>query len=374
MAKLIQSKTSPNLIGGLAISFTTILLCLLGLEIGLEHFSANPYQWDKRLMFYSEGAVFQNQEWGGFVYRPKAQIHSLTFYITDTNVPELTKEYEYDLRTNSSGLVQSDDIDPSRPSIVFLGDSYTEGQGAPPWFYQFESYWPKDAKYQVINGGILGTGFETWRRLYETICARAQVKKIVFIFISSDWIRPVWQFTDQDLQCLKSASACKGSDNYFGLPENPVEANFQINRIARARTDYLAQRKREQNIFKASAIYQRLLWPAYNMWWPRRKAEEEVNFEQSESAILAIANELGAHNLLFIHLPQKDELNSGMASEGRRGRDFIRTNGFAFVDGFKQCGLKMTDFHLHDGHPNASGYEKISKCIDHSVRQEIPPL
>jgi hypothetical protein len=369
-----EHKRRPSLLSGVAVSFVTICLCLLGLEIGLEHSSFNPYQWDKRLMFFSGGSVFQNQKWGGFVYQPNARIHSLTYYITDQNIPNLTKEYEYEVRTNSSGLVQAADLDKSRPSIIFLGDSYTEGQGADPWFYQLESSWLKSSKYQVINGGILGTGFETWERLYQSLAITSKINKIVIIFISSDWIRSVWQFSDQDLECLKSAALCKGSDNFYGLPDNQNEADLQINRIARARIDYLAVRKKEQNILKTSAIYQRLLWPAYNMWSPRRKAEDEMNFEKSKNAILSMATAVGSNNLMFIHLPQKDELNSGIVSEGRRGRDFIRRHGFVLVDGFEKCGLKVTDYHLHDGHPNSSGYSKIAECVDRSVREVFHPF
>jgi hypothetical protein len=369
-----EHKRGPSLLSGMAVSLVTICFCLLGLEIGLEHSSFNPYQWDKRLMFFSGGSVFQNQQWGGFVYQPNARIHSLTYYITDPNAPKLAKEYEYEIRTNSSGLVQVADIDTSRPSIMFLGDSYTEGQGAVPWFYKLESRWPKGAKYQAINGGILGTGFETWERLYRSLSTTAKINKIVVIFISSDWIRAVWQFSGQDLECLKLAALCTGSDNFYGLPDNPAEADQQINRIARARIDYLARRKREQSILKTSAIYQRLLWPAYNIWSPRRKAEDEMNFEKSKNAILSMATALGSNNLLFIHLPQKDELNSGIISEGRRGRDFIHRNGFVLVDGFEKCGLNATDYHLRDGHPNSSGYDKIAECVDRSVREVFHPF
>ena len=48
-------------------------------------------------------------------------------------------------------------------------------------------------------------------------------------------------------------------------------------------------------------------------------------------------------------------------------RDFIRQNGFAFVDGFEKCGLTAADFLIHDGHPNAQGYGKISACVESAV-------
>src|SRR5262249_22515174 len=138
-------------------------------EIFLRYSYSPPYQWDLRLTFLSEGEVYQNKDWGGFVYAPDARIRLLTYYIVEPSVPKLAKEFEYDIVTNSYGLVQRSEIDSSKPSLFLLGNSYTEGQGASPWFYDFEARWPKDSRYQVINGGIQGTGIEAWEKLYRDI-------------------------------------------------------------------------------------------------------------------------------------------------------------------------------------------------------------
>ena len=370
-----ENNRKPSLLSGITLSLVTTVLCLLGIESALKYYLAPPaYQWDRRLMFFSEGSVFKNQQWGGFVYQPNARIHSQTFYITDPNVPKLVREYSYEIRTNSTGLVQLADIVASQPSILFLGDSYTEGQGARPWFYRLEAQWPKQAQYQIINGGILGAGFQAWEHLYKDISKITEISKIVIIFISDDWIRPIWRFSEHDLECLKSAAQCTGSDNFFGLPEHPVEMDVQIHRIARARVDYLARRTSALNIVKRSVIYQRLLLPAYHRWWPYRRAEEERQFEESKKALLNIVKKIGPQNLLFIQLPQKNELDSGPGFMGGKGREFIRRQGFSFVDGFEKCGLKMTDFHLHDGHPNVKGYMKVAECVNGSVREAFRPL
>ena len=128
-------RLANNMVGGL-ISLVTTLLLISALELFLRYSYTPPYHWDLRLTFFSEGEVYQNKSWGGFVYAPDARIHLLTYYIVEPSVPTLAKEFEYDIATNSYGLVQRNAISPSKPSILFLGNSYTEGVGAaigPRW-------------------------------------------------------------------------------------------------------------------------------------------------------------------------------------------------------------------------------------------------
>ena len=92
--------------------------------------------------------------------------------------------------------------------------------------------------------------------------------------------------SDRDLDCLKQPTQCDGSNNFLGLPTNPADAENQIHRIAIERVNYVA---RKQNVLEKSAIYQRLLHPAYSRWWPYRKSETEAQFEKSKNAIREMA-------------------------------------------------------------------------------------
>jgi len=311
--------------------------------------------------------VFRNMSWGGFVYEPDSRIHERVLYITDPKRTEVVDEYDYWLRTNSSGLVQSSNVIPAKPAIIFLGDSYTEGQGALPWFYELEKRWPQTDPYQIINGGLLGTGFEAWQRLFTNLPITNRNKKVVIIFISDDWTRPVWQFATRDLECLQSADQCGGTNNFLGLPDSPSKADIEIHRIASERVRYLGG---IGALIGSSAIYQMLWRPAFYGLWPVSK--ERTQFEKSKLAIKSLADAVGKENVLLIQLPQKDELLSGMKNRlTEQGLKFIKDSGFRFVDGFGKCRLTIADFHIHDGHPNAGGYAKIVDCVDQSVRNSF---
>ena len=381
---LARPKPKPSFLSGAAVSVATIVLSLLAIDKAAEMYLPDPdYQLDGGLMFFSEGAVFQNKSWGGFLYEPNAQITARTIYITNPGLSTaadeyhpitLVDEYAYQITTNSAGLVQLADINSTKPAIIFLGDSFTEGQGASPWFYELERRWPKTSSYQIINGGIFGTGFEAWERLYNSLLSTAKIEKIVIIFISGDWGRPIWQISQHDLECIQSPSRCDGTNKFYGLFHDPAEAEAEIHGLAVEHVKYVVEKKRQQNIFRASAIYQRLLKPGYLLWSPFRTAESEAQFERSKTAIQKMAGAVGAKNILFIHLPGRGELASRLDYFSKRGRDFIRQSGFSFVDGFKECQLTISDYHTHDGHPNAAGYHKIENCIERSVKESFPPV
>lgn len=125
--------------------------------------NANSGKSNRYMLFgaSSGGSAFQNLD-TIFTYKPNAVIHAEAFYdIKNT----LLKEYDYQFKTNNLGLVQGQDVDLNKDSLLLLGDSFTEGQGASPWFERLIQ--AKQNGLQLINGGLLGTGFEQWGLLHD---------------------------------------------------------------------------------------------------------------------------------------------------------------------------------------------------------------
>ncbi len=83
-----------------------------------------------RVVFFDgSGSIFRNQG-DIFTYIPHNDVRNLTAFFFDN---ELRIEYDYHLRTNNLGLVQDVDTIAERESLLLLGDSFTEGQGAEQW-------------------------------------------------------------------------------------------------------------------------------------------------------------------------------------------------------------------------------------------------
>ena len=124
-------------------------------------------------MLFEEGLVFKNHE-KIFKYHPKKRILSQTFYNVNN---KWHKEYDYEIITNNFGLVQKNDIIKNTPSILFLGDSFVEGQGSDAWINKFNGFYKN---YQVINGGIMGTGPQQFELLEDHISKNFKIEKLFF--------------------------------------------------------------------------------------------------------------------------------------------------------------------------------------------------
>jgi len=202
------------------------------------------------------------------------------------------------------------------------------------------------------------------------------IRKAVIIFISDDWRRPIMQYPVPMLRCLQSPRNCSGGDILYGIPDDQVEADAEIARLARQRAVFVANAGRLKARSERVALYHRLLKPIYQRAKayirPRPPAEDAI-FENSRRALMDIVGGLGAENVLLIHLPQKEELDHGPNGMSLKERDVVRQAGLKLVDGFTACGLAPQDFLVHDGHPNAGGYHKIALCVERAVTEAWHP-
>jgi hypothetical protein len=104
-----------------------------------------------------------------------------------------------------------------------------------------------------------------------------------------------------------------------------------------------------------------------------RNAKVALRIEQSldnnTAAARSLVEMLGIENVVFMHLPQKDEITYGLSSFGRKVREFLTDSRYHWVDGASLCGLTVQDYHEHDGHPNSAGYGKIRECVKSVLTQ-----
>jgi hypothetical protein len=186
--------------------------------IGLALSKHGEYKVDQRIMFFGGGnKIFENRN-EIFTYSSNKDMSHLAVYFCDY---DFVVEYNYRFHTNNFGLVQDADIAPNVNSMLLLGNSFTEGQGAAPWFRHVAGE-IGNLGYQAINGGLWGTGFGQWSKLNTYLNSKSiRIQKIVVLFISDDYNRDIWQFPDQVLQCLSVASNCRGDEGVYPLP--PVE-------------------------------------------------------------------------------------------------------------------------------------------------------
>jgi hypothetical protein len=326
---------------------------------------ASVYHWNRRIMFFDGGeTIFQNHG-DIFTYVPNNEIRSLTVYFSDDG---FAVEYDYRFHANNYGLVQDADIVPARPSLLLLGDSFDEGQGAEPWFRQMGPLIDQ-LEYQVINGGLIGTGFEQWRKLEQYLGAESlQIRKLIVLFISDDYARGVWNFSPPVLRCLSALYSCRGDESlYFRLPARQ-ELSSWVDKIRAFRTPppiakYSLDQRARQLLPASYHAYDYLSSQNSKI----RRANERAG-QRSRAAIFDMIERYGTENVAFMHVPQKDEAN-GPNELGLMAQRAIREAGGKLFDGFKLCRLAATDYRTLDGHPNEVGYGKIARCVAPVIRQ-----
>ena len=340
-------------------ALTGILLVELFCELFLQSIGNLPGG-DRRVVFFDgRGTIFENHD-GIFNYQSHEGIRQVIEFFTDD---DFSVEFDYRYRTNNYGLVQDFDIVPGRDLLLLLGDSFTEGQGAEPWFRQVSPVIEK-LGYQPINGGVLGTGFQQWLRLDRYLVRKnIQIRKVVVLFISDDYHRPVWNIPPQTFACLSSLSSCRADESFFYRLPPAEEMSSWIAKVRAAREPLRMHLK-----MKASALF-----PAsYAIYSHFRQQILFANAERgSRAAITELIRIYGPENIVFIHLPQKDEIDSGPNNLGLRARRAIEDARGKMFDGFKLCQMTAADYYPRDEHPNKSGYEKIAACAAHVINQLI---
>ncbi len=333
---------------------------MAGFIIGKE--LTNDHERSRRYMFFgtTDGApAFRNQG-NIFTYQPNATIRATTFYENGTS---FHKEYDYEFKTNNLGLVQKLDVDKVRPSTLLLGDSFTEGQGATPWFYILEEG-SSNKSTQLINGGFLGTGFAQWKLLHDQLEASSiQINRVVVPFISDDYQRVVWNFPDRVLNCLGDIKKCQGDEGYFPQPKAIDTEAFLVDLKKFRDAEYSnKQAVKERRFF-------RKYFPSLHFIWGYIKKDFKVRFSNTNSTAIEFLIKKYGENVVFIHLPTQEELGRGNTPNpvGQLARERIKNSGGKLVDGFKVCGLEPSDYFMNDPHPNPNGYKKISRCVDKAI-------
>ena len=321
----------------------------------------------QRTIYFFDGPGTVFRDYGDtFTYVPHSDIRVVTVSYSDN---DFNTEYDYHLQTNNFGFVQDIDVIPEQKSLLLLGDSFTEGVGAEPWFRLLS---PGVAKlgYQPVNGGVGGTGFSSWLKLDRYLAsADIRIGKLVILFISDDYHRPAWNVTPGELRCFSDLSLCRAEEGVFfryRLP-TPEElpswvAKIRTGRVATLKTRLKALLPATHRVYKNLT---ELVRPSPQM------ARDERGEQESRSAIAEFIKKYGSENVAFIHLPQKEELASGPDDLGLKARRSIEEAGGKLFDGFKLCRLTAADYHPNDQHPNSRGYGKIAACTMSVIKEMV---
>tara|TARA_B100001057_G_scaffold273726_1_gene274026 strand:+ start:1252 stop:2322 length:1071 start_codon:yes stop_codon:yes gene_type:complete len=339
--------------------FLSIIFSLFIIEIFCIFFLSDKrdYNYQNRYMLFSEGKNFRNID-NFFTYYPNQKINVSNYYFKND---DFIKVYNYNIYTNNLGLVQKKNLNKDTPSILFLGDSFTEGQGAESWIDNFDGVFKK---YQIINGGLLGTGFQQFE-LMNNYLKDYNIKKVLILFIGDDLRRDVFQFNEQQIKCLKDYTSCLGFENFYGFPLSNRSPELFLNEL---RKKQIVLRENNQNNFKSIRRNLKKKITSLNIikipnnflkskFYSSKNEKILRNFE-SINNLIKIYNE----NIHFVHIRMKDEIiNKKNSYESIYAKKYI-TN---LSKNFYKCSFNnnLDYFYEYDSHPNEKGYDYLYSCI-----------
>ncbi len=364
----MRLKKLATIVGVLIIDIAVAVVAIEALAwlLGYNQ-SAGKYPHGPLVFLKGRGTVIERHG-NAFTYAPHMQGRNVNIHYSDA---DFEIDFDYRFPTNNLGLVQTNDVVPDKKSLLVVGDSYTEGVGSPPWFAKLAPTIEKHG-LQPINGGLRGTGFHMWWQLIQHLQRQGlQIAKLVVIFTSPDFTAPPMSFPDAYLKCL-SAPVLKNCnlEDYFFMPlPGRDQLPFWVDRIRKARAAWALDEQTwiEQRLKAAMPTSYRIYdFLRQEIVPPSEPTDEETDDEASSRAALqAMAKRFGIENILFIHVPIKNERSPEPI--GLRARSAIAAIGGQFVDGFLRCGLSLSDYHEFDGHPNEAGYRKLTICVTQAI-------
>jgi lysophospholipase L1-like esterase len=297
---------------------------------------------------YSEGKLFEKYD-NFFKYHPNLNKRYLQFYF---HQGKFKKIWDYNFPTNNFGLVQSNNIYENKKSILFLGDSFTEGQGAEPWIDKFGKNF---LDYQIINGGIIGTGFQQFEKIHDHIKNTYNVEKVVIIYIGSDLRRGIELAYTTD--CLRNNNYCKKDASVFSIPNKESEIeNFLIKKHKLRQEKKLSLKNKMKYLVRETYTYN-ILRNYINTIRLKDDSLIKANFQAIDN--LLKKNE---KNLILINIKTAQEI---MKNQESYETELIRKHLEKKKILNYQCDMNndINNFHQIDFHPNKNGYDEIFNCV-----------
>jgi hypothetical protein len=275
-------------------------------------------------------------------------------------------EYDASLTTNNAGLVQQRNIEPSKNYTVIVGDSFTQGLGSRPWFYDLEEDLPE---YPLANLGVMATGVAHWAKAlnwFEEYVAN--VDKVVIIFVTDDFFRANWvaKGTDDSVFFCYEGKCPKAFAKFDERGPNALIEEWYQSMLG----SLLDDNEQIKEVIRAAVVKARVgrfLIDLKRSLFPSRNSNTlELNKKSLQELIRL-------HNVtVALHLPEKAEAyENRWSADSLEVRAFIAKTGLTYIDGIDRCQLTSDHYYSFDSHPNASGYKKIKDCVAEMLSAQV---
>lgn len=321
--------------------------------------------WDRSLLFSSN--VFKAYSSGAVRYYPHQLIREVAVY--DHKI-----EYDVVYSTNNYGFIDTQqyryEARPDKKYYAFVGDSFTAGvNGGAPWVPKLRAV---SGGAEIFNLGVGATGFEHFYRLLNDMRGKLHITHIIIVAITDDFFRGYWHPLEIDGK-ICFCNELFGHTNCQPVPVAgliPMRAsteevlrisdkNFREiqSSIKKIRSGFGLVAKMESVLYDESVLYYytRMLLDKYS------RSSKSANIDGALGLLRQVRADYPAAEIHLIHLPQKYEVKTSnyQIDVGRK----LEAEGIRYFPALDKCNWSDAMFFPHDGHPNASGYENITRCV-----------
>ena len=354
------------LISTLLVLFSSIITFVI-LELIYRFYKNNYFENNFfSTLIFEQNKVFKNVE-NIFTYEPNIKNRRVAVISFEGNKKKSFIEYDYSIVTNNIGMVMKNDINQKDRVDLFLGDSFTEGQGAIPWFYKMEENWSQNDI--PLNAGLLGTGPAQWYELANYLNTNYELDydNIHIVMILTDLIRPVWNFGNQALECIEKSN-CNYSSYFQGFNLKENNYNQIINHVNYLNATYPKnpreidlERSYYDNIkFLLKGSY--IISDLYTFF--RDRYGNIFPIVQNNLIALEKINNMSKKKLTITLINKRGEKidSSGNFSNFKLFTilsNWVNNNNLQL----NICNFEIEDFHKYDAHLNKFGYDKLRLCI-----------
>lgn len=353
-----QSSILRAVLSWLTVIALSLVFACIAAELVLRHSSIAANIATERFLFYESPQHFRDQH-EEFGYTASSENREVAIYY---DYHHAWIEYDASFSVNNAGLVQRKDIDPARSYIVVVGDSFTQGQGASPWFYELEKELPA---LPLANLGVLGTGVQHWEKAVDWFQEHvARVEMVVVIFITDDFLRPYWfakSSPNETRFCYEYYEGRCSTIFTKLLDKSPLalaQDRHELSRRLGPDSGAESVRARLKTLLMKSRTGGLLINWIIKMWVPYHRPHLEAN-KRSLEVLLAHRKVVFA-----LHLPEKTEaIERAWSTESLELRGFLSTTKLQYVDGMERCGLGASDYRKFDSHLNPVGYRNVQICV-----------
>ena len=258
-------------------------------------------------------------------------------------------------------VFQKNNLKKDLPSILFLGDSFTEGQGQPVWIDKFNGF-------VIIKLLMEFQQPQQFESMEEHISKFIMLK--VFFFLQDRWGNP-YSISKQQFSCLNNYINCNGNEIFYGFPLNSKNPEKFLNFLSDTRKQNnldLSFKKRIKikikNFFKNLNIVKIPHNFLREKFYKSKNIKIMKNFESINNLYQKYKEKI-----YFVHLLTRNEIINGKEYESHYTEKYIRS----LTKNYFSCKFenRLQNYNSLDGHPNTDGYNYLFNCINRIMNNEI---